>query len=113
MKPNSKRERSWSAPGLRFVFTGAQGLAVARSRFERQTRSARTPPIPPHGRALKLRPWEEVEARASGLRSRFVSQASRSTDPHDKACEDNGHRVLPLGSNASEEVSKSISIDRD
>ena len=49
MKPNSKRERSWSAQSLRFVFTGARGLAAVRSRFDRQTRSARTPPYPPTG----------------------------------------------------------------
>ena len=43
MKPNSKRERSWSARGLRFVFTGARGLMVARSRFGLQASRSTDP----------------------------------------------------------------------
>jgi len=64
MRSNLKRERSWSARSLRFVFTGARGLTAARSRFEASNPKRAHPPIPPHGRALTLRPGGEVEARA-------------------------------------------------
>jgi len=70
MRSNPKRERSWSARSLRFVFTGARGLAAARSRFEASNPKRAHPPIPPRGRALTLRPRREVEARALRVRAR-------------------------------------------
>lgn len=118
MKPNSKRERSWSAQGSRFVFTGARGLAAARSRFDPSNPKRAHPPIPPHGRALTLRPRGEVEARALQVRAQGSKRlhpgigttwpktpprpAGTATNPHRVCCVCpvrflGGHRACPVG----------------
>ena len=77
MNPNSKRERSWSAQSLRFVFTGARGSAAARSRFDPSNPKRAHPPIPPPRASAHASPaWGSRSVRASGSRSRFETVAS-------------------------------------